>query len=171
LVKSKDMKKGQVADILVLAFYEKENVTFLGWATKDEMRNSPERDFGYGIISHYKPRSDLGSLKTLEWIISTLKKGTTRRGEIPREEDDGWCEICALTPGMVRSVGCYKTKAGKECHKLNEMRSLHLLDAEGGSGGLLEVSSEAVADEGKGESPGPGDTGGHKLVLFPYQEE
>ena len=86
------------------------------------------------------------------------------------EKDDGWCEICALTPGMVRSMegGCYKMKAGKECRKLYEVRPVHLLDAEAGGGhggGLLEESSvSGVARVGEvGVKP----KSRHKLFLFP----
>lgn len=58
LVKERDMAR--CADILVLyQEIERGRYAFIGWDTRDVMELMPKRDFGYGIVSHYRPRAEL----------------------------------------------------------------------------------------------------------------
>jgi hypothetical protein len=54
-------------DILVLAQYDDDTdlVKLLGWEYDAEMIKYPKKDFGYGIVNHYKPARDLKSIKSL----------------------------------------------------------------------------------------------------------
>jgi hypothetical protein len=55
------------ADIIVLGSYTEGNqsVNLLGWEYDSIMILCPKRDFGYGIINHYKPAKKLRSMKEL----------------------------------------------------------------------------------------------------------
>lgn len=55
------------ADIYVLAQYNSNrSATLIGWATKDEMRKCPQRDFGYGITNFYKAAGQLHPIEELK---------------------------------------------------------------------------------------------------------
>lgn len=60
------------ADILVLAGYndENESIGFLGWEYDTEMLKCPSRDFGYGILNHYKLVSELHPMNELKRLIA-----------------------------------------------------------------------------------------------------
>lgn len=68
LLKEKDAEKA--ADILVLAKVEGDEVWFLGWEHKSMMLISPKREFGYGIVSHYRHHSELRPMWQLADIIT-----------------------------------------------------------------------------------------------------
>ena len=56
------------ADILVLASYNPvptRCVSLLGWEYSDLMLTLPKRDFGHGIVNHYKPRHKLRPMQDL----------------------------------------------------------------------------------------------------------
>lgn len=64
------VEKGKVfADIYVLAQYADDKVAFLGWEHGDEIKQCPTRDFGYGIINHYKPVSQLKHMMLLKGML------------------------------------------------------------------------------------------------------
>lgn len=60
------------ANVLVLARYiEKDsNIVFLGWEFDHVMLQQPYKDFGYGIINHYKA---VELLKPMDKLYSTIK--------------------------------------------------------------------------------------------------
>lgn len=67
LIKSKEIKKG--SDIFVLSGVNGNKVWFIGWEHKNIMMNSPEKDFGYGLMSHYRHSSLLQPMWKLKKLI------------------------------------------------------------------------------------------------------
>jgi hypothetical protein len=65
LVSTKEI--GKPVDIYVLAGFNEDTkeVTFLGWQWTARMEKQPTNDFGYGIINHYMPASELHSMDEL----------------------------------------------------------------------------------------------------------
>lgn len=63
------------ADILVLAAYDDETgeAELLGWESYQEMRRAPYKDFGYGIVNHYKSVSALRSMDELKTFLGGYK--------------------------------------------------------------------------------------------------
>ena len=57
-----------VADIYVLAGYDdqSEKATLLGWQWGATLAAAPVRDFGYGVINHYIPQSQLRPMSELQ---------------------------------------------------------------------------------------------------------
>lgn len=55
-------------DIHVLIHYdEKDNtLSLIGWEYHSEMLKCPTREFGYGIVNHYKPADDLRDIESLK---------------------------------------------------------------------------------------------------------
>jgi hypothetical protein len=55
------------ADVLVLAGYDDATgeATLIGWEWDSELVSCPTRDFGCGIVSHYKPADDLRPIEEL----------------------------------------------------------------------------------------------------------
>lgn len=66
-LKSKDAARA--ADILVLARVDGDEVWFLGWEHKSMMLVSPQKDFGYGIVNHYRHYSQLRPMLQLKELI------------------------------------------------------------------------------------------------------
>jgi hypothetical protein len=60
------------SEIIVLAGYnEKEDdIYFLGWEYDKEMLKCPKKDFGYGVINHYKAADQLRSIKDLREMLN-----------------------------------------------------------------------------------------------------
>jgi len=67
LLKQKDGLRS--ADILVLAKVDGDLVSFLGWEHKSMMLVSPVKDFGYGILNHYRSKDDLRPMRQLLDLI------------------------------------------------------------------------------------------------------
>lgn len=65
------VEHGKITDpnmIYVLGAYIEpaDRVVLLGWEWGDIMRQQPVKDFGYGVINHFKPRAELQSLDRLK---------------------------------------------------------------------------------------------------------
>tara|TARA_Y100000593_G_scaffold81279_1_gene152009 strand:+ start:4021 stop:4518 length:498 start_codon:yes stop_codon:yes gene_type:complete len=65
----KKHEAARVADILVLSGVDGDKVWFLGWEHASLMRVSPARDFGYGIVNHYRHYSELRPMWQLKDLI------------------------------------------------------------------------------------------------------
>lgn len=66
------MERGKPhADILVLAKFNRGDTTatLLGWEYSSEMEKMPYKDFGYGIINHYKHNTQLRPIEELYSMI------------------------------------------------------------------------------------------------------
>lgn len=75
------VEEGKVlADIYVLARYDDKTQTakMLGWEYGSELKKCPVKDFGYGVINHYKSVRKLRDMSDL-WLL--LKGGTNGLGE------------------------------------------------------------------------------------------
>lgn len=74
LVKSHEINR--CADILVLAKYLSDNnVDFLGWTTRREMKQCPQKVFSsLGILNYYKPASDLRPMSELDEILKHIEQ-------------------------------------------------------------------------------------------------
>jgi len=73
LVKNHEITR--CADILVLAKYnDDKSVDLLGWATSDEMRECPKKDFGYGIVNYYKSAYHLRPISELKDLLNIKHK-------------------------------------------------------------------------------------------------
>lgn len=61
------------ADIYVLAAIDwvTKKVTFLGWEWDSVMRAMPTKDFGYGIVNHYKRAALLKSMNELRAMLTS----------------------------------------------------------------------------------------------------
>ena len=61
------------AEIIVLAECDlkSKSVYLIGWEYDSEMIKQPYKDFGYGIINHYKHRSELRSINELRELLNT----------------------------------------------------------------------------------------------------
>lgn len=57
------------ADIYVLAQFNNDSVTFMGWELGEEMEKCPAKDFGAGYDAHYKMAGELKSMEDLELLI------------------------------------------------------------------------------------------------------
>ena len=60
------------SEIIVLAGYDEKNddIYFLGWEYDKEMLKCPKKDFGYGVINHYKAAEQLRSIKELRELLN-----------------------------------------------------------------------------------------------------
>jgi hypothetical protein len=67
-------KVASAADILVLCQFLGFTVepVLLGWAYREEVADSPVRDFGYGILNHYVPAAELRDIETLRPLIEDV---------------------------------------------------------------------------------------------------
>lgn len=72
------------ADIYVLAQYEDDlrAARLLGWEYGSVMKRQPTRDFGYGVINHYK---ETKTLRTI-WELLNMLKGTEGGAQWRTEE-------------------------------------------------------------------------------------
>jgi len=61
------------ADIFVLAKVEGDEVTFIGWEHLSMMLLSPKKDFGRGIVNHYRHHSMLRPMWQLMPILKPAK--------------------------------------------------------------------------------------------------
>ena len=59
------------ADVLVLAKVDMEQrtVQLLGWEFEEEMVKEPSKDFGYGVVNHFKPVAKLKSIDDLAMYL------------------------------------------------------------------------------------------------------
>jgi hypothetical protein len=72
LLREKDKKH---ADVLILAgFKEPNEVIFYGWEFDTEMVKQPYRDFGYGVINHFKSAQKLKPMEDLEQRLKKRRK-------------------------------------------------------------------------------------------------
>lgn len=62
----------KVADIFVLARFRETGITFLGWEYGPALKQCPTSNFGLGVPSHYKPRTQLHSMRELESRMGRL---------------------------------------------------------------------------------------------------
>jgi formylmethanofuran dehydrogenase subunit E-like metal-binding protein len=62
------------AEILVLASFDDSTgkATLIGWEWDKEMLKCPTRDFGYGIVNHYKHYESLRSMESLKEILGVF---------------------------------------------------------------------------------------------------
>ena len=67
LLHEKDKKH---ADILVLAGYKDDTIKFYGWEYAKEMLKCPAKDFGYGVVNHYKHASKLHNMEELKKLLN-----------------------------------------------------------------------------------------------------
>ena len=68
------------AELLILAEYlpDTDDVRFLGWEWDCNMIQCPSKDFGYGIINHYKHWSELKRMETFEHLLKTAEEAGKR---------------------------------------------------------------------------------------------
>ncbi len=64
------------ADIYVLGkFYEElDRVNLLGWEWGIIIKRCPIKDFGYGIINHYRSITELKPMSSLKYLLLTIKE-------------------------------------------------------------------------------------------------
>lgn len=62
----------KVADIFVLAGFRETGISFLGWEYGPELKKCSTSNFGLGIPSHYKPRTQLHPMRELESKMGRL---------------------------------------------------------------------------------------------------
>jgi hypothetical protein len=60
--------------IYILAQAYKQDIILLGWEYGHVMIERPTRDFGYGVINHYKHNEELRGMEEL-WEMIIFKKG------------------------------------------------------------------------------------------------
>ena len=75
------VEQGKVkADVYVLAQYDDESKTarLLGWEYGSTMKDQPIRDFGFGVINHYKAVSDLRNIWELTNLLKMTREASTR---------------------------------------------------------------------------------------------
>lgn len=65
----KSDQASRAADVLVLARYRPTGIKFVGWEYGRELARCPSRDFGYGIVNHFKAAEELRGMVALEELF------------------------------------------------------------------------------------------------------
>lgn len=78
----RDIEVRHLADVYVLAqFYpDSKTVDLVGWEYGNVMKNCPMRDFGYGMINHYKHRSELKPISALHAMLRKQTQSEVKSG-------------------------------------------------------------------------------------------